>query len=213
MQTLLICLLVFSCYGYIAKEKSLSNEFNPRKEIPCSDCYYYYTGNDYYNCMLVSCKAEIIDPYILFENDLETEDAKDSCNSCFINYKKNKYSNRGEYFTCAHAHCKKRILEIAIRSPNKLVTKHPVTITSCQNCMNLAYAYDCIFYYCRSEILNHENLLNDNPNCFKCDSLQNEEYYNCAYFYCRAEINQKALSLYEKSPNDVSLNSCINQCY
>ncbi|OMJ92188.1 hypothetical protein SteCoe_5060 [Stentor coeruleus] len=188
----------------------------------CDACYYYYTGDEYLECVYYYCKEEIIDGNKLFDGNAKPTSEPVELNACDDCYWYYYYGYTSTYYDCVYAYCKEEVLTLSeknFKGKLSFVREMPeILYSNCELC-DYYYTgdawYDCIYYYCKDEILDTQQLIKSNgANIDKADLSRctnycyynyylgyytYTEYSNCYYYYCRNEVASIYKELYTKN--------------
>lgn len=194
-----------------------------------TDCYYsyvygFFTYDEYYACYTYYCKDEVLAMYKekYSKNLLKKKTEKElfDCLSCQYEY--------DEYdFYCYFCDSKNEIIEKETLFEDGVKDANQGTCEACYYKEGYDY-YDCIYYYCKNEIITKSQslVLNSLQKLFKSTPAQTSTcnqclynfyaygsyyYSNCLIQYCKEEVLNKKV-LFSKAPNTQDLTSC-DYCY
>lgn len=215
MKVVIVFIALLGCLASKPEIRNVAIDLENIKVTSCYECYWDYYDQDYTDCLWYYCRSEVINKEVLFkEKALDLTSCLD-CESLYPHY---------NYFSCVYENCQEKIREtaklVAINTPNVLVQRIPMkTYSTCADCYidYYGYFYDCVYYYCRSEVIDKEVLMSSatlSKSCSSCSNYSGTNYNNCVYFFCKHEIESKINSLYaDLAKKEISLGYCQDNCY
>ncbi|OMJ91435.1 hypothetical protein SteCoe_6015 [Stentor coeruleus] len=232
-ESLETCIYYYCKDEIIDPEGLIKSDSKNHKEAQISrcttDCYYnyvygFFTYDEYYVCYTYYCKDEVLAMYKEknAKNLLKKKTKKElfDCLSCMNEY--------DEYdFYCFFCGSKNEIIEKENLFDGGVKNTNQGTCETCYYEEEYSY-YDCVYYYCKNEILEKSKSLvfKSLQKLFKSTPLQTTTcdqcvysfyaygsyyYSNCLIQYCKEEILSKEV-LFNKIPNTQDLTSC-DSCY